>query len=92
MYTVSGNPPASNAGAHAAGLEGAMERDRRFFKRHPFLSEYTREIMPGEYPAWAMPPSCDPFGTVTVRQIVPGVRVRSFHVEHFIVNVERGHE
>jgi hypothetical protein len=78
--------------SNAAGLEAATERDRRFFKRHPFLSEYTREIMPGEYPEWAMPPNCDAFGTVTVRQIVPGVRFRDFHVKYFIVNMERTYE
>jgi hypothetical protein len=74
---------------NAAGLEAAMKRDRRFFKRHPFLSEYTREIMPGEYPEWAMPPASEPHGIVTVRQIVPGVRLRQFNIDYFIHVPER---
>jgi hypothetical protein len=62
----------------SSGLEAAMERDRRFFERHPYLSEYSREIMPGEYPLSEMPPDCEAHGRVTVRQIAPGFRVRLF--------------
>jgi hypothetical protein len=85
MHDITKNLSRSNA----AGLEAATKRDRRFFKRHPFLSEYTREIMPGEYPEWAMPPNCDAYGTVTVRQIAPGVRHRQFKLDYFIVVLEQ---
>jgi hypothetical protein len=60
------------------GLEAAMERDRRFFARHPFLSEYTREIMPGEFPPSEMPRGFEAHGRVIVRQIAPGFRIRHF--------------
>jgi hypothetical protein len=67
-------PPAS----FQCGLEAAMERDRRFFARHPFLSDYTREIMPGEFPPSEMPPGFEAHGHVTVRQIAPGFRILNF--------------
>jgi hypothetical protein len=72
-----------------SGLDAAMERDRRFFARHPFLPEYTREIMPGEFPAWATPPGCEAYGRVIVRQIAPGLRLRLIHPDYFVVNVEQ---
>jgi hypothetical protein len=66
-----------------------MERDRQFFARHPFLSEYTRELMPGEYPPSniprEIPASCEVCGSVTVRQIAPGLRMREITDVFFVV-------
>jgi hypothetical protein len=74
--------PTAPSASFQSGLEAAMERDRCFFARHPFLSEYTREIMPGEYPRSMIPKeipaSCEVCGVVTVRQIAPGLRTRAF--------------
>ena len=69
----------NNALSNARGLEAAMERDRAFFHRHPFLPEYTREIMPGEFPALEapVPPDCRLQGLVSVRRISPNVRKRT---------------
>jgi hypothetical protein len=83
MRNIAKNSPLSNV----CGLEAAMERDRRFFKRHPFLAEYSREIMPGEFPPSEMPPSCEAHGVVIVQQIAPGVRVRVLKPDFFIVIV-----
>jgi hypothetical protein len=72
------------APSNASGLQAAMERDRLFFARHPHLLEYTREIMPGEYPPSEMPPGCEAQGHVTVRQIGPGLRMRQFTPRCFV--------
>jgi hypothetical protein len=91
MSIVNDGPKAGNTSieAHLSALEAAMERDRRFFVRHPFLSEYTREIMPGELPPSVVPKgipaSCEIRGSVTVRQIAPGLRVREFNETYFVV-------
>jgi hypothetical protein len=92
MNIVNDSPKAGNTSieAHLPALEAAMERDRRFFARHPFLSEYTREIMPGELPPSVVPKgipaSCEIRGSVTVRQIAPGLlRVREFNETYFVV-------
>jgi hypothetical protein len=85
MHNIGKNLPRSNA----RGLEAAMERDRRFFARHPFVSEYTREIMPGEFPSSEMPPGCEAHGVVVVRQITPGVRFRFLKPDFFIVMLEQ---
>jgi hypothetical protein len=77
------------AWSNTPGLQAAMERDRHFFARHPFLSEYTREIMPGEFPRTEMPPGCEAQGTVIVRQFVPGFRVRLLKPEFFLVVTEQ---
>jgi hypothetical protein len=84
MPNIGKNPAWSNP-----GLRAAMERDRRFFARQPFLSEYTREIMPGEFPRTEMPPGCEAHGAVIVRQIVPGFRVRLLKPEFFLVVTEQ---
>jgi hypothetical protein len=55
----------------APGLEAAMERDRRFL-----LSEYAREILPGEFPLALVPRGYQPRGSVTVKQIAPGCPIR----------------
>jgi hypothetical protein len=67
------------ARSNAPGLKAAHERDRAFFKRHPFLSEYAREIMPGEFPALEIPvpPGCKLQGLVSVRRISANVRKRT---------------
>jgi hypothetical protein len=69
----------SIARSNAPGLEAAMRRDRAFFKRHPFLSEYTREIMPGEFPPPIIPVTrgYKLQGFVKVRRISANVRKRS---------------
>jgi hypothetical protein len=38
-----------------SGLKAAIERDRRFFAPNSFHSEYTRKLMPGEFPPAEMP-------------------------------------
>jgi hypothetical protein len=75
MLSIHGNTARSNA----RGIEAAMGRDRAFFARHPFLSEYTREIMPGEFPQLEtpMPVGCQLQGLVNVRRISPNVRKRT---------------
>jgi hypothetical protein len=85
MRNIRENPSRSNAW----GLDAAMKRDRRFFARHPFVSEYTREIMPGEFPPSEMPPGCEAHGVVVVRQITPGVRFRFLKPNFFIVMLEQ---
>jgi hypothetical protein len=89
MRNIGKNPALSNVCEDAWGLETAMKRDRRFFARHPFLSEYTREIMPGEFPRSEMPPGCEAHGRVIVRQIAPGVRVRTLEPNFFVVTMEQ---
>jgi hypothetical protein len=85
MHKISNNAAQSNA----SGLEAAVERDRRFFARHPFLSECTRSLMPAEFPRSMIPKeipsSCEVCGVVTVRQIAPGVRLRTFADVFFAV-------
>ena len=56
-----------------------MGRDRVFFARHPFLLEYTREIMPGEFPQLEtpIPAGCQLQGLVNVKRISPNVRKRT---------------
>jgi len=85
MRKLQPRPPLGNSHRKKfdqSGLEAAMERDRRFFERHPFLSKYTRSLMPGEYPRSMIPKeiaaSCEVCGVVTVRQIAPGLRLRTF--------------
>ena len=73
--------------SNTSGLQAAVERDRRFFARHPFLSQYTREVMPGEFPSSEMPPGCEAHGRVIVGQIAPGLRVRLIEPEFFVVVV-----
>jgi hypothetical protein len=85
MRNIRENPSRSNAW----GLDAAMKRDRRFFARNPFISEYTREIMPGEFPPSEMPPGCEAHGLVIVRQIAPGVRVRVLRLDFFVAIVEQ---
>jgi hypothetical protein len=67
-----------NAWSVARGLEAAMRRDRAFFRRHPFLSEYTREIMPGEFSPSIIPVPQGYLlqGFVKVRRISANVRKR----------------
>jgi hypothetical protein len=79
----------SDQDVNLAALEAAMKRDRLFFKRHPSLREYTREIMPGEFPRSEMPPNCEAHGRVIVRQIAPRVRIRRIEPEYFVVITER---
>jgi len=69
----------SSALSNAPGRDAAMKRDRRFFKHHPFLGEYAREIMPGEFSAleFPVPPGCELQGLVSVRRITPNVRKRT---------------
>jgi hypothetical protein len=63
--------------SNARGLEAVMKRDRAFFARHPFLSEYTREIMPGEFcPIIPVPHGYQLQGFVKVRRISANVRKR----------------
>jgi hypothetical protein len=78
------NTSKNSTWSNTPGLQAAMERDRRLFARHPFLSEYTREIMPGEFSRTEMPPGFEAQGTVIVRQIVPGFRVRLIKPEFFV--------
>jgi hypothetical protein len=72
-------PRNDTAASNAWGLETAMKRDRAFFKRHPFLSEYTREIMPGEFPQSIIPAplGCRLQGLVKVKRISRNVRKRT---------------
>jgi hypothetical protein len=72
-------PHNDTAASNAWGLETAMKRDRAFFKRHPFLSEYTREIMPGEFlqSTIPVPRGCQLEGLVKVERISPNVRKRT---------------
>jgi hypothetical protein len=83
-----GNTPIEHS-PQASGLEVAMELDRRFFAQHPFLSEYKRELIPGEYPPSniprEIPASCEVRGSVTVRQIAPGLRMREITDVYFVV-------
>jgi hypothetical protein len=67
------------ARSNAPGLEAAMKRDRAFFKRHPFLSAYTREIVRGEFPQsiFPVPPGCQLQGSVKVTRISANVRKRT---------------
>jgi hypothetical protein len=53
-----------------------MDRDRRFFQRHPTITEYTRDIVPGEFPPDLIPRGRELQGRVTVRQVAPGFRIR----------------
>ena len=64
---------------NAPGLEAAMKRDQGFFRRHPFLEEYVREIMPGKFPPsiFLLPPGYQLQGLVRVRRISPNVRIRT---------------
>jgi hypothetical protein len=84
MRNIGKNPVLSNICEDAWGLEAAMKRDRRL-ALHPFLSKYTREIMPGEFPRSEMPPGREAHGRVIVRQIAPGVRIRTLKPDFFIV-------
>ena len=67
-----------SAPSNARGLEAAMQRDRAFFRRHTFLLEYVRAIMPGEFSPleFPVPPGCELEGLVKVRRISPNVRKR----------------
>jgi hypothetical protein len=69
----------NSAPSNAPGRDAAIKRDRAFFKRHPFLSEYAREIMPGEFSPleFPVPPGCQLEGLVSVRRISPNVRTRT---------------
>ena len=79
----------NTAWSNAPGLEAAMKRDRAFFKRHPFLTEYVRELMPDEFPPSAIPvpPGCEVEGVVKVTRITSNVRIRA--VENLIVFAKR---
>jgi hypothetical protein len=63
----------------APGLDAAMERDRAFFRRHPFLSAYTRELMPDEFPPSIIPvpPGYELRGTIRVERISAHARKRT---------------
>jgi hypothetical protein len=71
-------PRNSAARSVARGLEAAMKRDRAFFAQHPFLSAYTREIIPGEFstPMIPVPRGYQLQGFVEVRRISATVRKR----------------
>jgi hypothetical protein len=72
--------PRNNAARSVAwGLEAAVKRDRVFFRRHPFLSEYVREIMPGEFSPSRipLPPGYQLQGLVKVRRITENLRKRT---------------
>jgi hypothetical protein len=71
--------PRSDTGPSVARcLEAAMKRDRTFFARHPFLSEYTREIIPGEFSPSIIPvpQGYQLQGLVKVRRVSTNVRKR----------------
>jgi hypothetical protein len=72
-------PRDDTARSNTRGLEASVKRDRVFFRRHPFLSEYTREIMPGEFSPSIVPvPSgCEFQGLVKVRRITANLRTRT---------------
>jgi hypothetical protein len=72
-------PRNDTARSVARGLEAAMKRDRAFFARHPFLSEYTREIIPGEFspPIIPVPRGYQLQGFVKVRRMSANVRKRT---------------
>ena len=63
---------------NALRVDAAMKRDRAFFRQHPFLLEYTREIMPGEFSPSIVPvpTGCQFQGLVKVRRVSANVRKR----------------
>lgn len=78
------------ARSNAPGLEGAMERDRAFFRRHPFLSAYTREIMRGEFPQsiFPVPPGYQLEGSIRVERISATMRKRVVLIAMIVAECE----
>jgi hypothetical protein len=72
-------PRDDTAQSDGRGLEAAMKRDRAFFAQHPFLSAYTREIIPGEFASSIIPVprGYQLQGFVEVRRITANLRKRT---------------